>query len=195
MSLRSTKSLAETAGPRLGSHHFAPQQARPSRGARGSSLLRSEMLLTTRAPAHSLAALGSWSFVSEAPPPFCSQHAPRAHSLAALGSWLFLSRWSRCGRALSRTDTRTHTHTHTERAPPMGPPPTHVCLVRETRLLPPKAGRLASRSAKPTLDGSSLTTTGTLTRTTGITPLARRVPVASEGLGPSLAPLCLPFVC
>ena len=38
----------------------------------------------------------------------------------------------------------------------MGPPPTHVCLVRETRLLPPKAGRLASRSAKPTLDGSSL---------------------------------------
>ena len=39
----------------------------------------------------------------------------------------------------------------------MGPRPTHVCLVRETRLLPPKAGRLASRSAKPTLDGSSLT--------------------------------------
>ena len=38
----------------------------------------------------------------------------------------------------------------------MGPRPTHVCLVRETRLLPPKAGRLASRSAKPTLDGSSL---------------------------------------
>ena len=31
-----------------------------------------------------------------------------------------------------------------------------MCLVRETRLLPPKAGRLASRSAKPTLDGSSL---------------------------------------
>ena len=38
----------------------------------------------------------------------------------------------------------------------MGPRPTHVCLFRETRLLPPKAGRLASRSAKPTLDGSSL---------------------------------------
>ena len=45
----------------------------------------------------------------------------------------------------------------TERPGPMGPRPTHVCLVRETRLLPPKAGRLASRSAKPTLDGSSLT--------------------------------------
>ena len=44
----------------------------------------------------------------------------------------------------------------TERRGPMGPRPTHVCLVRETRLLPPKAGRLASRSAKPTLDGSSL---------------------------------------
>ena len=29
-------------------------------------------------------------------------------------------------------------------------------LIRESRLLPPKAGRLASRSAKPTLDGSSL---------------------------------------
>ena len=57
--------------------------------------------------------------------------------------------------ALSRTqDTDGHTH---GKAPPMGPPPTHVCLVRETRLLPPKAGRLASRSAKPTLDGSSLT--------------------------------------
>ena len=38
---------------------------------------------------------------------------------------------------------------------------------------------------------SVITTTGTLTRTTGITPLARRAPVASEGLGPSLAPLCL----
>ena len=46
--------------------------------------------------------------------------------------------------------------TRTERRGPMGPRPTHVCLVRETRLLPPKAGRLASRSAKPTLDGSSL---------------------------------------
>ena len=46
----------------------------------------------------------------------------------------------------------------TERRGPKGPPPTHVCLVRETRLLPPKAGRLASRSAKPTLDGSSLIT-------------------------------------
>ena len=44
---------------------------------------------------------------------------------------------------------------------PMGPRPTHVCLVRETRLLPPKAGRLASRSAKPTLDGSSLNSHGT----------------------------------
>ena len=44
----------------------------------------------------------------------------------------------------------------TERRGPMGPRPTHLCLVRETRLLPPKAGRLASRSAKPTLDGSSL---------------------------------------
>ena len=48
------------------------------------------------------------------------------------------------------------THGRTERRGPMGPRPTHVCLVRETRLLPPKAGRLASRSAKPTLDGSSL---------------------------------------
>ena len=44
----------------------------------------------------------------------------------------------------------------THKRGPMGPRPTHVCLVRETRLLPPKAGRLASRSAKPTLDGSSL---------------------------------------
>ena len=57
---------------------------------------------------------------------------------------------SRCGRALFRTHGRTY------RRGPMGPRPTHVCLVRETRLLPPKAGRLASRSAKPTLDGSSL---------------------------------------
>ena len=32
----------------------------------------------------------------------------------------------------------------------------HVSLIRESRLPPPKAGRLASRSAKPTLDGSSL---------------------------------------
>ena len=48
----------------------------------------------------------------------------------------------------------------THKRGPMGPRPTHVCLVRETRLLPPKAGRLASRSAKPTLDGSSLKTEG-----------------------------------
>ena len=37
--------------------------------------------------------------------------------------------------------------------------PLRMCawlVVRETRLLPPKAGRLAPRSAKPTLDGSSL---------------------------------------
>ena len=58
--------------------------------------------------------------------------------------------WSRS--FLDVTDARQGT----ERRGPKGPPPTHVCLVRETRLLPPKAGRLASRSAKPTLDGSSL---------------------------------------
>ena len=55
--------------------------------------------------------------------------------------------------AVSKKDARDR---RTERPGPMGPRPTHVCLVRETRLLPPKAGRLASRSAKPTLDGSSL---------------------------------------
>ena len=97
--------------------------------------------------------------------------------------------WSRrCGRALSRTDTRTRTHT--ERAPPMGPPPTHVCLVRLTRLLPPKAGRLASRSAKPTLDGSSLITGSLIDRLhagtvfggmgTTDTPTTVQVPLASN---------------
>ena len=57
---------------------------------------------------------------------------------------------SRWGRSQKKTQGTT------EPRGPKGPRPTHVCLVRETRLLPPKAGRLASRSAKPTLDGSSL---------------------------------------
>ena len=52
-------------------------------------------------------------------------------------------RWQH-NHVLSRTHGRKG---RTESPPPMGPPPTHVCLVRETRLLPPKAGRLASRSA------------------------------------------------
>ena len=63
------------------------------------------------------------------------------------------SRWGR-----SRIRAQGKARQGTERRGPMGPRPTHVCLVRETRLLPPKAGRLASRSAKPTLDGSSLIT-------------------------------------
>ena len=82
------------------------------------------------------------------------QASPAARTLSQLsspispGGTINLTE-SRCGRALFWTG-RTH------RPGPMGPRPTHVCLVRETRLLPPKAGRLASRSAKPTLDGSSL---------------------------------------
>ena len=79
------------------------------------------------------------------------RHSLRSVRLSRLGS-----RIQRAGVVAlffgrdGRTDGRTYTRG------PMGPRPTHVCLVRETRLLPPKAGRLASRSAKPTLDGSSL---------------------------------------
>ena len=86
------------------------------------------------------------------------QASPAARTLSQLSSPispggtinLTESRW---GRSRIRTQG---THGRTHRRGPKGPPPTHVCLVRETRLLPPKAGRLASRSAKPTLDGSSL---------------------------------------
>ena len=82
------------------------------------------------------------------------QASPAARTLSQLSSPispggtinLNESRW---GRSQKKTQG-------TYRPGPMGPRPTHVCLVRETRLLPPKAGRLASRSAKPTLDGSSL---------------------------------------
>ena len=76
------------------------------------------------------------------------RHSLRSVSLSRLGREPREPVWSR-----SFLDG---THGRTERRGPMGPRPTHVCLVRETRLLPPKAGRLASRSAKPTLDGSSL---------------------------------------
>ena len=76
------------------------------------------------------------------------RHSLRSVSLSRLGREPREPVWSR-----SFLDG---THGRTERRGPKGPPPTHVCLVRETRLLPPKAGRLASRSAKPTLDGSSL---------------------------------------
>ena len=78
------------------------------------------------------------------------RHSLRSVSLSRLGREPREPVWSR-----SFLDG---THGRTERRGPKGPPPTHVCLVRETRLLPPKAGRLASRSAKPTLDGSSLNT-------------------------------------
>mgnify|MGYP007005053438 CR=1 FL=1 len=80
------------------------------------------------------------------------RHSLRSVSLSRLGREPREPVWSRS--FLDVTDGRTDKRT--ERRGPKGPPPTHVCLVRETRLLPPKAGRLASRSAKPTLDGSSL---------------------------------------
>ena len=100
----------------------------------------------------------------------CSQHAPRRTrslrsargrlSLGGFASFFPVKHTDRAGVVCLDLERKGRTDGRTERAPPMGPPPTHVCLVRETRLLPPKAGRLASRSAKPTLDGSSLIMNG-----------------------------------
>ena len=129
----------------------------------------------------------------------CSQHAPRrTRSLRSARCLSFFhSNRAESIRAAGVCLDLGHTHGtdgRTERAPPMGPPPTHVCLVRETRLLPPKAGRLASRSAKPTLDGSSLIRAPLLLldHPLVVAMLALQPPVCPRPLGSKLPHLYMP---